>query len=611
MHNFRNVKPTVRRNLEMMLTSIDLVSFLSSSCRYLLIIDTQEYHYQDILPQSKPIIQLAIFMIVCCHVILGLPRRGCSWLFAMSGYIVQTTMFRLLGIDRPDRLPADEADILNTFPKDVRTAMAQFNLESKATIYAVCPKCHQTYAPTYEDNNPIPVYPEFCGFKPKPGRRRGRKCRELLVRPKILNGHKFRVPIKTFVAFDLKDWMAELLSRPGYEKQMDASWERMKPSSDGNIHDIFQGDIIRDFKGPGKKKTHFSLAGPGEGRYLVSMNADSFNPLTNQQAGKKISVTAILLVCLSLPPEIRYKPENIFLAGLIPSPDPPLDRINPYLVPIVKALLEFWDPGVHFTCTHDFPHGRLVFIALVLVVCDLPGARKLVGFASHRHNYFCAVCWCTRKEPGYANYEVDEWNRRDYHDWRLHAEKYKDAETAQDADSIFDTSGCRWSALLDLPYFDPSRFVVVDPMHNLFLGLIKEHFHEILGFRQQNSKDELVLGIVIPEDPANPVPTSENDEKDVKKGILWLEKPMELANKSEINAAERRFSRLRKPSLVHIALGLSLLVPKDFANPTPSPMPRKTKKPSKNPRSGTPYCILTKQVIAERIVRWVCFSWVV
>ena len=31
----------------------------------------------------------------------------------------------------------------------------------------------------------------------------------------------------------------------------------------------------------------------------------------------------------------------------------------------------------------------------------------------------------------------------------------------------------RYSVLLDLPYFDPVRFTVIDPMHNLYLALRK------------------------------------------------------------------------------------------------------------------------------------------
>ena len=36
-------------------------------------------------------------------------------------------------------------------------------------------------------------------------------------------------------------------------------------------------------------------------------------------------------------------------------------------------------------------------------------------------------------------------------------------------------SGCRYSVLLKLPYFDTPRMLIVDPMHNLFLGTAK-HF---------------------------------------------------------------------------------------------------------------------------------------
>ena len=34
-------------------------------------------------------------------------------------------------------------------------------------------------------------------------------------------------------------------------------------------------------------------------------------------------------------------------------------------------------------------------------------------------------------------------------------------------------TGVRWSELLRLSYFDPIRFITVDPMHCLFLGIAK------------------------------------------------------------------------------------------------------------------------------------------
>jgi len=34
-------------------------------------------------------------------------------------------------------------------------------------------------------------------------------------------------------------------------------------------------------------------------------------------------------------------------------------------------------------------------------------------------------------------------------------------------------TGVRWSELLRLSYFDPIQFIIVDPMHCLFLGIAK------------------------------------------------------------------------------------------------------------------------------------------
>ena len=40
--------------------------------------------------------------------------------------------------------------------------------------------------------------------------------------------------------------------------------------------------------------------------------------------------------------------------------------------------------------------------------------------------------------------------------------------------------GCRFSVLLDLPYFDPVRMLLIDPMHYLFLGSAKYFTQKIL-----------------------------------------------------------------------------------------------------------------------------------
>ncbi|KAJ7123025.1 hypothetical protein C8R44DRAFT_532518, partial [Mycena epipterygia] len=147
---------------------------------------------------------------------------------------------------------------------------------------------------------------------------RGFKCKELLIRPTQSHGKEQWVPIKPFVSFDFKDWLAGLMARPGNEENMDKSWECMKEPAPMELRDIFDGSLIREFIGP-DKKTHFSVPSEsGEGRYLFSLNFDGLNPLTLKQAGKKVSVGAFSLVCLNLPIAERYKTENMFLAGIIP-----------------------------------------------------------------------------------------------------------------------------------------------------------------------------------------------------------------------------------------------------------------------------------------------------
>jgi hypothetical protein len=510
------------------------------------------YHFANAFGRSKSIVQLVILMVVACHVVLGLPRRGCVWLFSMAQYIIQTTTQYLYR----DDLPPYWREVLGTFPRDVRTATTQFHLEAKATVYAACPRCHCTYEPTYKDG--IATYRERCSYH-----RHGSSCGELLVRPKMIQNYQIFVPIKPYVAFDFKDWMAGLLSRPGYEEMLDKAWERMMPSPDGSVRDIFQGSAIREFKGP-DGQTHFSLAGGKDaGRYLFSLGFDFFNPLRNLAGGKKVSIGVIALTCLNFPIELRHKPENMFLAGIIPGPnEPSLDATNHYIRPIVDDFIQFW-AGVRFTRTFLHSFGRLILCAIILVICDLPAARKIGGFASHGHEYYCSVCWCTKTEhQGYNNFQCSTWKYRTNEDCRKAAQKFRDATTLANANSSFDNSGLRWSELLRLEYYDPTKFLAVDPMHNLFLGVIKEHFQNILGNRPKSKVKPKFpitsIHIQFPNDPTNPVPKEKPARASVRRLMKWLEEPLEDSKPAAREAVEK-LCKAHVVSLVYVGRGVGCL----------------------------------------------------
>ncbi|KAI0672452.1 hypothetical protein C8Q78DRAFT_1077971 [Trametes maxima] len=56
---------------------------------------------------------------------------------------------------------------------------------------------------------------------------------------------------------------------------------------------------------------------------------------------------------------------------------------------------------------------------------------------------------------------------------------YRSCNTPAEREKFAKQYATRWSELSRLPYFDLCAMVVVNPMHNLFLGLVKTHFYHI------------------------------------------------------------------------------------------------------------------------------------
>lgn len=527
--------------------------------------DESDHHFESKLGNIDPILQLWMFMAVACNVSAGMSQNGCRFLLWMTHYIVQTCF--LAFTESLDHLPDLFRHMLTTeWPRDVRTARSTFQLDAKETIYAVCPEhtCHMTYAPKSTltpSGIAIPTYPEYCNAIAN--KKTGAKCGGKLCRDKKIGNVIAQVPIKPYIVFDFKDWLAGILARPGYETMMDESWSQMKMEDDGRIRSIFQGEILQEFKGPDGR--HFSDGG-GEGRYVFSLYGDWFNPLSNKLAGKRISCGVMMLACQNIPPHLRHLPENVFIFSIMPGPSEPKYVVNTYLQPLVEVFLLFWDIGVRFSRTFNHRQGRCVMCALVCVVCDLPAARKFGGFSSCTHTFYCAVCLCRlpgssaphnpelatdnpelatdnpelatdtcpacdciKPEHAFGCWNIAEWERRTRYGTLAMAHTYLASPDEATAQSAFDQSGLRYTELLRLPYFDLSRFVVVDSMHNLFLGLLKEHFTNILGYDSKCKGDDDRLYWIIPSaiEPTddNPFPIKEGEVTSIKKLLAMLQRP--------------------------------------------------------------------------------------
>lgn len=89
--------------------------------------------------------------------------------------------------------------------------------------------------------------------------------------------------------------------------------------------------------------------------------------------------------------------------------------------------------------------------------------------------------------------DFEHWAFRDPQEMRKQVVAWCNAAIPLQQDKIFAQHGVRWSELWQLPYWDPTRQLVVDSMHCVFEGLIPYHFHNILSLTSANAKETEVL----------------------------------------------------------------------------------------------------------------------
>jgi hypothetical protein len=145
-------------------------------------------------------------------------------------------------------------------------------------------------------------------------------------------------------------------------------------------------------------------------------------------------------------------------------------------MPIVNELLSLWS-GVTLNCTHEFPDGRNIRAALILISCDIPTVRKICG-----HISALVSCYRCMKRANYEDHQHNFAGMEDMENWfishnsieyRQNALAWRNCKSTNSRKKFVSQTEVRWSELLQLPYFDPIRFIIVDLMHCLFLGITR------------------------------------------------------------------------------------------------------------------------------------------
>ena len=195
-------------------------------------------------------------------------------------------------------------------------------------------------------------------------------------------------------------------------------------------------------------------------------------------------------------------------------------------------LCTLWE-GVDFD-TYD--SGRqLMRCALLCVGCDLPAARKVCGFLSYTASLGCSKCYCNFGtgifgKQDYSGFDRDNWNLRSNEMHRDNIKTILSSSSKSEQRNYESEFGCRYSCLLQLPYFDVVRMSIIDPMHNLYLGTAKRMFSIIWindmldGTSIQLVNERIASLIVPPEVRFSRLPASMNYPSSLtaEQWMLWV-----------------------------------------------------------------------------------------
>lgn len=497
-------------------------------------------YFESQLEEKNPIILFAAFIIIVLNVFGGLVRE-----WASTALKLQMELLTLTFGGRKGDISAKNQDLLNSFPRDIRTARTIFDLEATTKAYAACPGCSTLYPVEGEK------LPAHCNQRRYPNAEPcGARLTKLVVQNSNGERKMKRAPIQPFLIQDFDAFKASLLSRPG----MEAILDRGTLFNDTNdMWDIKDGVAVKEMLGPDGEPFLDGLKRK-ELRLLWSLSVDWFNPRGNKAAGKAVSTGSVVMACLNLPPSLRYKAENLYLAAVMPK-EPSVEEIGNYMEPLVEMLDKSWKNGTRFIQTKSSERGRTERSMLAVVVADLPAGRKINGVAGHgAKKFMCQFCGLGRADINNLNRAT--WPRRSRDMLKKAAEDWRDAETAGKRKSLFKQTGVRWTPFWKLEYYDPTRMGTIDVMHNLFLGLVQFHVREVLGVEDAQAEEDHSVTL--------------KELENARKGIAALN--LKALNRSRVSALKVLCTengidigaarKLKKKSLIQLLTVRALNAPK-------------------------------------------------
>ena len=348
--------------------------------------------------------------------------------------------------------------------------------------YICCPQCYKTYPELrhwtiYSHSKPEDFLCDHVAYPRHPHTSQRTKCGTVLLKRFNTGLSTFLRPVKVYPYRSLLSSLTELLTRAD-TLQLCNQWILRTSKNPHVMVDIYDGQIWKDNLVINSRPF---LSQPNN--LGLSLNVDWFQPFQHSS----YSVGVVYIVILNLPREVRYLPRNVIVVGVIPGPKEPKKTINTILQPLVEDLLALWD-GIYILIPSLSVPVRIRSI-LLCISCDIPACRKVCGFLGHNAHLACSKCMKffngnVQQGFDYSGYNTASWSGRDLVRHRINAKATKVALTKTAKRELESQYGLRYSVLLDLPYFNIIRQHIIDPMHNLFLGIAK---HAISVWKNNNT----------------------------------------------------------------------------------------------------------------------------
>lgn len=365
----------------------------------------------------------------------------------------------------------------NEFPDSLYMAKNILGLKEQFQSFVVCPKCHKLYNKQEvkkfsQDANLSVMRCRHIEF-PNSTTRKTKLCETPLSQKIALLNDEVKIrPELLFPLASIRQQLEAMYCRPGFESYL-RHWVN-RQQFDNILTDIYDGKVWKTFKeSSGQMSDNFFRPEKADTHLGLIINMDWFQPYD----GTIYSTGVLYAAICNLPRDIRFKRENLLILGLLPGPNEvSLHKINHYLAPIVDELELLWG-GVTLNKTYESQEGKNIRAALILVSCDIPAARKICG-----HVLALVACHRCEKKANYENKkhnfagmdDMREWFKfRDAAEHRQNALGWRRCNSDAARKRFVKQTGIRWSELLRLTYFDPIRFITIDPMHCLFLGIAK------------------------------------------------------------------------------------------------------------------------------------------